>query len=363
MRQIGLLLLILSAVLFWVACGADESSNLEVTPDPVDNQEVVDAGGTLQEPELETCTYPDNNGVIDVGKIMPSFVWEDALLGDGSLQTLDLHEFYCSDEWADYSVIVFSVSAGWCPACPSQVEYLTGLAPELEAAGALLVWVETQTADGLPASHLDSSEFVDGIIGEGGPGLRVGDGLTVPMAMGIQAAPLITSYPGGFVVRRSDMTIITSQANSATYPDYVAIATDPESTIEIPDQTGPPNCGPDEEELYEPNNISAEATVFGAEESYVSFFGGVCDAFPDFYRIEYDGHWFLQIFFTNAQGDLDMFVWDDVNNQIQLDSGGTPVGSATVSDHEEYHGIGPTTIAIFGYAGATAQYEFILGEI
>ena len=95
----------------------------------------------------------------------------------------------------------------------------------------------------------------------------------------------------------------------------------------------------------------------------LNFTGGICDAFPDFYRIDSQVRWTIQIDFEHHVGDLDMFVWDEENNEILTDAGGRPVGSATVNDREVFQGQGPTVIVIFGYAGATSTYELWLAEI
>lgn len=360
-RPTSLALLALSLV----ACSSGGEGT--ATSDDVVEDEAVaapdadDAGNEPAAPDWrETCPYPENNGFIELGKIIPPLAWHDAYLPDGTFADLDLHAFHCAPEYEGYSTAVFSVTAGWCPACPSQIEYLADLADELEAEGSLLVFVETQTADALPATHADANAFVESVVGPGGPGLRVGDGETLPESMVIDSSRLITSYPAGFVVRRSDMMVIASQSQSDTFLPYDEIARDPDSVRETTNPNDTPNCGSADEEQYEPNNTASQAAVLQAPGHFT---GGVCDSLPDFYRIDSDVRWTIEIDFSNRVGDLDMFVWDEENNEILTDRAGRPVGSATVNDREVFQGQGPTIIVIFGYAGATSTYELWLAEI
>lgn len=368
-RFAGYFLLSVILSLIVTACGSESSDGDETAnqPDATDDASgptsdlTADTAAEASGPDWRaTCAYPENSGFIELGKIMPRVEWRDALLADGTHTDLDLRAFHCAPEYDDYSTAIFSVTAGWCPACPSQVEYIADIADEIEAAGGLLVFVETQTADALPATHEDSQRYIERIIGPDGPGIRVGDGESLPEAMAIDAAAVVTSYPAGFVVRRSDMVVIASQSQSDTFLPYAEIARDPDSVWETTNPNDVPNCGPADEEPYEPNDTASEAAVLTAP---LSFRGGICDALPDFYRIDSEVRWTIQIEFEHTVGDLDMFVWDEVNNEILTDAAGHPIGSATVNDQEVFQGQGPLVIVIFGYAGATSTYELWLAEI
>jgi hypothetical protein len=367
LRSIEIALLLVSLGL--AACGSDGDG--DPAGAPVHDGGLEDGAGANADPSAEpdaqaqptwreTCAYPANNGFIELGKSMPSLAWEGAYLSDGTRLDLELHAFHCAPEFDAYRTALFAVSAGWCPACPSQIEHLASLAGALEAAGSLLVFVETQTADGLPATHEDSHAYVERVLGPGGPGLRVGDGETLPRALAIDRAPLVTSYPAGFVVRRSDMMVIASQSQSASSLPWDEIARHPDSVRETSNPNDTPNCGPDDEEPYEPNNTAAQAARLVAP---ARFRGGICDGFPDYFFIDSNVRWLLEIDFEHSVGDLDMFVWDVENDEILTDALGRPVGSATVDDREVYQGRGPTIIVIFGYSGATSTYELWLAEI
>ena len=348
-------------LLLWICTCSDDPAGdpaVDAAGQPDAEADVVETSAEPDLAYLDDCPYPVNTGIIDLGKIMPHLRWEGAYLGDGTTFDFDLHEVYCSPEWDDYTTLLFSVTAGWCPACPSQIEYLDSIATDLEEAGALLIHVETQTADGLPATHESSHEHVERYVDENGPGIRIGDGETLPEPMSIYASPIITHYPNGFMVRRSDMRVIASQSGD-TYPPYVEIAQNPDEAWSAGNPTGDPTCGPEDEETYEPNNTMNEA----AEIEGPSFSGGICDTYPDFYYIPFGGHWYLQIDFEQDVGDLDMFLWDEETNDIMVDGAGRPMGSGTATSDEGFQWEGPATIVIFGYAGATSTYTLWLAEI
>ena len=64
------------------------------------------------------------------------------------------------------------------------------------------------------------------------------------------------------------------------------------------------------------------------------------DAYPDYYRIELDGPWRLNLEFEHAVGDLDVEVWDVAGQQPERDLAEQIVGSYSQTDNEsfEYEG-------------------------
>ncbi|MEO1273418.1 MAG: hypothetical protein AAFX99_35480, partial [Myxococcota bacterium] len=233
--------------LAWAGCGDSSSSDgsggellgnggEDQTTDSTSNGSVDTTGGETSPTgggdttTTPGCMYPENTGLIAKGKVMPRLWWDDAQLPDGSSATFDLQAFHCDPAYDAYSVVIVVVSAGWCPACPDYIRYVGGQAEQLEAAGALLLFVETELADGTPATGPDADAHITELI-DAGKGIRVGDGTTQPEARTVYRAPLIGGFPAGFVVRRSDMLIIADQSESQYYLPFEEIAREPDRGI------------------------------------------------------------------------------------------------------------------------------------
>jgi thiol-disulfide isomerase/thioredoxin len=295
------------------------------------------------------CVYPANaSGDLSTGEIIPQYVWENAVRADGSTFTFNLEEFHCSPEYEQYSSLVIAVSAGWCPACPGYIQSVNALQPELEDQGALVLYVETQNPAFEPATGEDAADFLEPLL-EGGPGIRVGDGENSPTS---DIDRQITSYPTGFFVRRRDMRIVLAErdANVGQLP-YMQLAANPEA-----DWAGElgggleGNCGPDDEEIGEPNDTPASPTTIGVG----TIEGGICDSsYKDYYVVDVDGPWHLDLEFTHATGDLDVFVIDRL--------GYTRItGSASLDDNEALDYEGNSLIAIIGQQRSTAPYRLTI---
>ena len=314
---------------------------------------------TADETTNGDCNYPRSDGMIALGKVMPALSWEGAFLGDSSQFDLRLEEFFCSSAYDQYSVLVFLVSAGWCSACPDFIEQMNTVHDDLEQAGALVVYMEIETPDGDLATNEQAHEFISHII-EDGPGVRVGDGSTQPEPGTISGSPMIQNMPTGFIVRRSDMLVIANEGEDDTILDYAGIAQDPESVWPSSNPDDTPNCGPDDEEEFEPNDTPAQATLL---EPGAVIEGGICNDEPDYYVIEYDGHWLVQVEFSHELGDIDLFLWDVETNSRLVDSEGRPIGSFTGDDDEVFQAQGPIMFQLIGYNGATAPYTLLFVDL
>ena len=377
LKQTSLLVAtLLCAAVAWSGCGGDDEGSDGGSGGLLGGEQDTSGGGATSTGTSQTtgdtggstttttpdCDYPDNSGLIALGKVMPRLWWEDAELPDGTGGTFDLQSFHCDPAYEDYSVVVFVVSAGWCPACPDYIRHVGGQADQLEAAGALLVFVETELADGTPATGPDADAHITELLGVEDKGIRLGDGSTQPEARTIYQAPLIAGFPAGFVVRRSDMVIIADQSESQYYLPFEEIAQNPDHVRPPFDPNREPSCDPAEEEIYEPNDTPAQATVL-TEGDYR---GGICNGSPDFYTISPsrpDGRWLFEIRFSQKDGDLDFYLWDPETDRAVVDGQGNPIGSDSSDDNEVFQWQGPATIKIFGYNGSTAAYEFSLGDL
>ena len=336
---------------------ADPTPEDEAPVPPPPATEPPDAQAPPEEPEAPDppdpppapapdCVYPQAGPQVRLGRTMPQLGWPGALDMDGNAVPFDLESFHCDPVWSRYSVAAFVIGTGWCSAC---AEYLETIAPDaaaFEAAGGLFVFVEVETADYGPATNDDAHRIVRRHAGAA-PGLRVGDAETRPVQFAVRDMDIVSSYPTAFVVRRSDMQVIYDQHREAYTLDYPAIARDAAG--------GPPPMPGLEcvEEPAEPNDSTATATTLEAAE----LVGGVCNDRPDFFRLTENGRWALDLRFRHADGDLDLYLWDEARNAPARTLAGRLIGSDSADDDERLEGSGPAIVQVIGYEGAVAPYR------
>lgn len=321
----------------------------------------TDSGETLSGSwEVEVpCTYPEPSGRsfntdLELGTVLPPVKWERAYSAmDGSISSLSMEDVYCSDEYNWVKTINFLISAGWCTACPSHLRAVRDMSDELREAGGLLVYIEVQDDDGEPAD----SDFAWGELSDLlGPtnGYFVGDKETQPLTRFFGRSPTIQAFPDAYVVRRSDMHILTSLElnRSVGVLPLVRIAEQPDedwTTIMPPPFES--SCVEGDDELSEPNDTPAEAGLIepGTHQ------GAICSEAPDYYQIDVDGPWTFSVAFSHAEADLDIFQY------AVGQSGGDPVNvSNGTSDMESISGSGPAVIGVFSYTRTSASYTITL---
>jgi hypothetical protein len=309
------------------------------------------------EPEVEECVYPDYSGALRLGEIMPPFAWNDAFLGNGDNIDLNLFEWYCLPDDEAENSLVLVVGAGWCPNCPDYIRNVDDMSSSLQANKALVVYMEMQTPSRALSTNQEAHDYVTRLIGDA-YGIRVGDAATLPSPGAFAGSSDITGVPTAFIVDRETMEIIGDQGATQYYLDFIGLTGDPSTpmtgggTVEL-------NCGDSDEEPFEPNNYAEDAGLIEAGDNIT---GGVCDFEPDFYKIEIEGDWQFDIFFSTETGDLDMYVWDPVNNQ-PVQEGGNWVGSDTITDNESLQYTGPAVIMVYGYQRATTTYSLTLNQL
>ena len=315
-------------------------------------------GDSDPDPEAPACTYPSSSGLIGVGSIMPQAIWRGAYLPEGSTVDFDLNEVYCGDTWAGVDTIFFVLVAEWCPNCPDYLRALAPQARQIAQAGGLVVIVDVEDrAYTLPSSE-SCHNYVSGYVG-GQLGMRVGEADADPMGV-IYESRIWSAVPNAFVVRTRDMQVIASQEDTPYVLPFVPIAQHPEA--DWSDPSNPPffsACGPDDEEALEPNDVPEQASVL---EPGTVVTGGICNEAPDFYQVDIDGAWRVDLAFSHAVGDLDVYVVDPSTGE-PLKNGTQRVGSESSTDDESFEHEGPATLMVVGFQNASAPYTLTLSEL
>ena len=307
------------------------------------------------------CIYPPYVDQVRLGGRLPPVNWPEGFNRYGEQVGFSAQDFHCFDEFREKSVLFVMIGAGWCPACTVRAQQLNRLADRIEAAGGEVLHITAQTANFEPASSSYSNEHMTSLIGDG-LSFRVGDMETrieddhVPDFF--INLPLVTAFPTVFAVRKSDMVIIAEQGESRYLLPYENIALDPMADWSDP---GPPvtidHCGEGDEEDSEPeNNFFTTPTRIGAG----TYTGGICDAEPDFYLVDVEGPWRLDLQFEHAVGDLGVYAFDPREAAPLADNHGNVIGSDGETDLETFTHSGRTVVQVYGFFGQSAPYELTI---
>ncbi len=333
-------------------------------PPPADEPPPAEPPAQPDEPAPEPCRYPAGPHALSDGAVAPNLAWSGAYDAQGRRVDFSLEAFRCDPAYARYSILAVVVGAEWCGACAQYLAQSAGQMAATERAGALYLFVEVQDNSYNPASNEVARRVIDRHA-PGAPGIRVGDGATWP-AGAVGNAPLVQQYPTIFAVRRRDMRVVPSRGG---YLDFAALARQ-EAQLAPPaddpggDPGGSPSPGPApagcDEEPLEPNDDAGSAPPIAPGQQVI---GGVCNGSDDFFRIQHDGFWTLDLRFTHAVGDLDIYLWDELRGADAVGLDGRPVASASGTDDEQLVFLGPQVIRITGYQGARAPYVLtVLGH-
>ncbi|MBM4281538.1 MAG: hypothetical protein FJ137_12530 [Deltaproteobacteria bacterium] len=302
-------------------------------------------------PSEPACVYPDATGIEGVGSILPPLTWTVAVAPGGRFTTLQMEDVYCRRApFENIETVFFVLVAEWCPNCPQYARDVGARAPDLEAENALVVFVDLQAAD---QQTLPSTESAEGyVLRYTDQGWRVGEADNAEPGA-LYEAPIWSAVPGCFVVRTRDMQIIANQEDSQYILPFEDIAADPEADWSNPPPPSfRPNCAAADEEPGEPNDTAATATPLVAGTPVE---GGICTAAPDYFTVDIAGEWRLDLLFTHAEGDLDVYVVDPVTGDPILENN-RPVGSEGTTDRETFTRTGPAMIGITGFQGSSTTY-------
>lgn len=317
----------------------------------------VSVGGFTASLEFgENCEYPEFPGGLALGAVVPPISWDSAYIGDGNAVTqreFGFDQIYCTPEWAHVRTLIVVLGAGWCGACTAMAQRLSADPDALTSVGAYPIFLEFEDDNSEPADTEYAQRHLGRYIGNA-IGARVGD-VDVNQIFG-NSGIIAGALPTIIVIRTSDMRIIydSNQVQGPVQLGEVLARPDEDWTMGDPEMFQN-NC--QSEEPGEPNNTAAQATPLGTDGSVR---GGVCDEHPDFYRIDHEGRWKLVLNFSHVTGDLDVYAWDVDEDKPLTDAEGNPIGSATLSDNEEFEGEGPAIIRVAGYDFASAGYLLTL---
>jgi thiol-disulfide isomerase/thioredoxin len=322
-----------------------------------DDTGATDTPAPPSEPE---CVYPASTTLQGTGSILPPMGWTRAVDNAGAFESLAMEDVFCRRgrfENANIESVFFILVAEWCPNCPDYATMVGQLTPDLEAENAMVVFVDLQTTNPPELPTTDSAQaYVSRYTANG---WRVGeaDGV-VPGS--IHNSPIWSAVPGCFVVRTSDMKVIATQEDTQFILPFLDIAKDLDADWSNP---GPPafspNCSEADEEAGEPNDTVGAATPLSAGTPVA---GGICTEAPDFFTIDLAGNWQLDLAFSNAEGDLDVYVINEATGE-PLMNGQEPVGSDGTTDTESFTHSGPATIAVVGFQGASTTYTMTLTDL
>lgn len=314
------------------------------------------------------CEWDENAPIgITFNEHLPDFWFENAYFPSGSTGLLDMKLVKCDPGYDQYKSIIFITSSGWCPNCPNYIKYVASLKEQLDENGAMLVYLILENKFGAMINSVGANAYINGYTGPG-VGYRVGlaDMLAdqSPVTESPQDAELAAqgltegffmAVPGAFVVRTRDMKVIASQYRSDYLLPFAKIAANPER-----DWSDPSNfqnmCGPNDEESLEPNDNPDELT----DDHYLwpggDVQGGICTQQPDFYQMQLQGPWRIELEHDSSLGDLDVYVWNTDYNSPQLDDDGNPIASATTGDIEILEHQNNATIMVTGGGFFSAPY-------
>jgi hypothetical protein len=314
------------------------------------------------------CEWDANAPIgITFNEHLPDFWFEDAYFPSGYKGLLDMKLVKCDDGYSDYKTMLFITSSGWCPNCPNYIKYVASLKEQLDEHGVMLVFLILENKFGALINSVGANAYVNGYAGPG-VGYRAGLLDMLPDQSPVSESPqdaelaaqgltegFFMAVPGAFVVRTRDMKVIASQYRSDYLLPFVKIAANPER-----DWSDPSNfqnmCGPDDEESLEPNDSPDDLTDAHYLWPGGDIHGGICAQQPDFYQMQLQGPWRIELEHDSSVGDLDVYVWNTDYNSPQMDDDGNPIASTGTGDLEVLEHQNNAVIMVTGGGFFSAPY-------
>ena len=310
--------------------------------------------------EPTPCEYPSPSDPFGrIGDVIPPLTWNG--IEGGEPVAVDLEKFYCGEQFEEYESLLFILVAEWCPECPAYTRLVDSLSEGLEFNKTKVIFVDLETNDFTLPSLDSANEYVSRYTDKF---LRVGEGDSEPLgfltergARYIDEHTLWDATPNAFFIRKSDMQLVVRQQDAFVLLPFTHIAQSLEA--DWSNASNPPftnNC--DDDEVSEPNNNVSEAATLSLGERVN---GGICEVANDFYFIDTEGGWRLDLQFTHWRGDLDVHLVDE-NGEDRI-VGNRILGSQSEDDNEVVVGNGPTYLRILAKGNQSAPYELRISAV
>lgn len=257
---------------------------------------------------------------INNGQVLPNMSWANSVMydleGSRTDMPLSVEQMMCDPAFDGYRAFIFSLNAGWCGPCHAWMRTAAASEAQLAQEGILPVFVigDTATQGTYGAADTAYAERLTQTHAQDAMSIRVGDAETMGAgSQGIKQVLNITNgWPSLFVVRRSDMRVLTLASGAPRTVDSIV------QTVNV--QTGGGGSGPQSlcedgvDEALEPNDIVQIAAPLGEGE----LSAGICNSAPDFFRVNIEGPWKVTATFQNANVDIDLYEWNVEADAIMI---------------------------------------------
>jgi hypothetical protein len=330
------------AITFIFGCGDLET--------PTETSEV---GASEISEKINTCRYPSAYRSVTLGQVIPRMWWQSAFDENRSEVRFDLQDFYCSNEYDDYSVLMVVAVTQSCPACGPYIASLRSQEAAMTAAGIKLLFVMLETDRDLrptsAASLRTLNQYARTL-----SGVRVGSGSTSPSPDVIRNAPIITSVPSVFMVRRSDMRIIARRSSGSIF-DPIAVARAAwNHQRPDPDDDDEADCN----QIDSQNNHRWQDAIAIAANRTIR--GSVCPGRDNFYLVDLHTRWRLKLIFQKRDVDLDLFLLDPDTGGILTKRNGKPLAAVSHTSNERLRHTAPAIARIRQFGTGNGAYQLTL---
>ena len=294
------------------------------------------------------CRYPGGGNTISLGRTMPRLWWQSSFDESRVERRFDLHDFHCSSEYDPYSALMVVAVTQSCPACGPYIAGLRAQANALEQAGVKLMFVMLQTDRSYRPTSSESLRMLNRYAGNM-DGVRVGSGSTFPNPATVTMAPIITSVPAVFIVRRSDMRLVARRGVDNGF-DPIAIGNAAWDGAVIGQ--------PDDEESACADDVDNEQWLDATPLAGTGSIQGLsCEGRETYYLMDQPGRWRLKLKFRNADANIDIALLDPDTGRQLTKPNGRPLQGTSNTNNERISHRGPAIIRVHQRGGGEAGFE------
>jgi len=329
-------------LVFFLGCGDIGASNDSPALD-----------GPMLSEKSNQCQYPRAYHSVSLGQVIPRMWWQSAFDENRTETRFDLEDFYCSDQYDDYAALMVVAVTQSCPACGPYIASLRSQEAQLTAAGIKLLFVMLETDRITRPSSAESLRTLTHYA-RTLSSIRVGSGSTSPSPDIIRNAPIITSVPSVFMVRRSDMRIVARRSSGVVF-DPVAIA-QAASNHEGPGDNG--SADTDCDNIDSNGNHHWQDALAIDANSIIE--GEVCPGRDNYYLVDLQTRWRLKLLFQQRDADLDLFLLDPYTGQMLTKPNGNPRAGLSRTSNERIRYTAPAIARIRQSGTGYGTYELRL---